>query len=133
VDARWIALGLLVGSAAGCQPSSGVLLGRVTGQVFFYGLPAQAELLFQPVNDADVPTGRPSTAFTDSSGRYELDFTEVERGAQLGRHVVTVKITADSDFAASLDREPTIDPIRVTRCIRHVHAGRNMFDFALSF
>lgn len=133
MDARWIALGILVCGAAGCQPGSGVPLGRVTGQVYFYGLPAQAELLFQPVNDANLPSGRPSTAFTDSSGRYDLNFTEAERGAQLGRHVVTVKITADPDFAASLDRELTIDPIRVTRCIRHVQARRNTFDFALSF
>ena len=133
MDARWIALGMLVCGVAGCQPSSGVPLGRVTGQVYFYGLPAQAELLFQPVSDADVPTGRPSTAFTDSSGRYDLNFTEAERGAQLGRHVVTVKIAADSDFAASLDREPTIAAIRVTRLVRHVQAGKNTFDFALSF
>jgi hypothetical protein len=133
LDARWIALGLFVCGVAGCQPGSGVPLGRVTGQVYFYGLPAQAELLFQPVNDADVPTGRPSTAFTSSNGRYDLNFTEAERGAQLGRHVVTVKITAAPDFVAALDREPTIEAIRVTRLVRHVQAGKNTFDFALCF
>lgn len=128
----WFVLCLLVG-VAGCQRGSGVPLGRVSGRVFFYGVPVRAELLFQPIDDKDAPAGRPSTGFADASGRYELSFTETETGAAVGRHLVTVKVYADADTSAALERPDAAVPIRITRVVRHVAGGRNNFDFALNF
>jgi hypothetical protein len=133
VPMKWWIVSMLLFGVAGCQRGSGVPLGRVSGRVFFYGVPVRAELLFQPVDDTDAPTGRPSTGFADASGRYDLRFTESEAGAAVGRHLVTVKVHADADTSAALERPDAAVPIRITRVVRHVADGRNNFDFALNY
>lgn len=133
VATKWLTVLALVMGAMGCQRGSGVRLGQVSGRVFFYGVPVRAELLFQPVDDRDVPTGRPSTAFADLTGRYELSFTEAERGAAVGRHLVTVKVYVDADTSAALERPDAAVPIRITRVVRQVADGRNTYDFALNY
>jgi hypothetical protein len=133
VVAKWLTLLALIIGAVGCQRGSGVTLAQVSGRVFFYGAPVRAELLFQPVDERDVSTGRPSTAFADATGRYEARFTESEGGAQVGRHLVTVKVYVDSDTSAALERPEGATPVRITRVVRHVADGRNTFDFVLNY
>lgn len=133
MTAKWCVALIGVAAFAGCGAKSGVSLGQVSGRVYFFSLPARAELLFQPVDDSDAATGRPSTAFTDQNGRYDLRFTETERGAVVGRHLVTVKVYADPNLTASLNLADQTGPIRVTRVVRHVPAGHSTLDFALNF
>ena len=82
---------LCVAFLAGCSDSEG--LGRVTGVVTLDGKPlSEANVEFVP-----SAGGRPSTAVTDSEGRYELLYTMTEKGAAIGEHKVIVSTLHESD------------------------------------
>ena len=59
--------------------------GTVTGTVTLDGTPlAEALVIFQP------ESGRTSAGTTDSTGKYELDYTSTLKGAKLGKHTVSI-------------------------------------------
>jgi hypothetical protein len=82
-----ILLGLLwvFGSTAGCSKSDRPwAVVPVSGTVTFRGEPVQGLIVeFQP------ESGRPSQARTDQNGRFVLNYTIHESGAQVGLHRVT--------------------------------------------
>ena len=78
---------LLAFLTTGCTggPGDQPDLGKVTGTVRLDGSPlADAYLRFQP------ESGRPSTAKTDDSGVYELNYTYKVKGAKVGPHTVRI-------------------------------------------
>lgn len=118
----------------GCR-GVGEGLADVSGTVTFYGLPTVAEITFQPQNAKGEPTGRASTAFTDESGYFRLDYNDESHGAAVGTHQVTIKVLdivggkhADDGRA---NTEST-SRIKVVRLQRKVSDGANKWDFALT-
>jgi hypothetical protein len=85
---------VLFGSAlAGCGGGpAGPELGAVSGKVTLDGQPLpNATVVFQPDN------GRASTATTDASGNYALQFSADEQGAVVGKHTVRI-LTYEAPF-----------------------------------
>lgn len=129
--------GLLAGLAlvcAGCGGSSGVTLAPVSGFVTFYGRPVRAEILFEP----EVPVnqksgGRASTAISDNRGHYVLSYTQRERGATIGPHRVIVKVLPYADSGEPSTFQDATKPLKLAHLVRQVRAGKNRFDFALSY
>jgi hypothetical protein len=77
-------VGILCLIAAGCF-GGGPTLGSVTGKVTLDGNPLEGAIVeFEPEQ------GRPSSATTDSEGKYELNFTFQEKGALVGKHTVRI-------------------------------------------
>ena len=106
-------------------------LADVRGVVSFHGLPAAAELLFEPLGADSRTSGRPSTAYTDSDGRFDAVFSPSRRGAAVGRHRVTIKVfwtqkTADATNTSA-------DPVKIAYVTRNVVPGKNTFYFALAY
>lgn len=59
--------------------------GTVTGIVTLDGAPlGEALVQFQP------ESGRTSSGTTDSTGKYELDYTGTLKGAKIGQHTVSI-------------------------------------------
>jgi hypothetical protein len=117
------------GRTAGYPP-----LGLVSGTVTFEGQPVSGVIVtFQPVE-----RGRPSTGKTDAAGRYALEFTEVAKGAMVGRHDVSFeRPPTDEDLKAADAKQRSRKPgalaaalSRRTTC--DVPAGRTTFDIELS-
>jgi hypothetical protein len=79
-----LAVALLALLAPGCaEPGPQVV--PVRGTVTRQGKPVPRLFLdFQPAE------GRNSWAFTDEQGRYELEYDEGRKGAEVGEHTVTV-------------------------------------------
>lgn len=85
-------LALLIG-CTGSGPTVVPVKGRVTrgGEPF----KTRLSLTFYPENN-----GRPSTADSDSEGRFDLKFDRDTRGAVLGKHKVVVAFRPDSPMQA---------------------------------
>jgi hypothetical protein len=82
-----MAVALGVSATVGCSSRTAGYppLGKVSGRLTFEGQPVPGVIVtFQPVE-----SGRPSTGKTDATGRYTLEFTEVAKGAMVGRHEVS--------------------------------------------
>ena len=80
---------MLLCLVAGCSKNDGPEVGYVTGLVTLNSQPlSNATVEFVPV---DNPTQRPSTAITDSNGKYDLFYSATRKGAALGQHTVTIK------------------------------------------
>ena len=106
-------------------------LAEVSGDVTFCGLPAVAEVLFEPLNNSGQSAGRASTANSDESGRFRLMLDDSKSGAKIGRHRVTIRvqrITATGDGHDGLS-----GAIKATHLARDVQSGDNEFHFRLTF
>lgn len=133
---RWLwmaCLGAMVLPAQGCSRSSGVPLAPVTGNVTFYGRPVAAQLVFQPVALDGKPLGRPSTALSNASGDFTLQFSDSEWGAAIGSHRVLVKVLPYADSGEPEGFHDATVPLKVAELQREVRKGRNQLDFALTY
>lgn len=114
----------LVLTATGC--GSGTPLGEVSGTVTYQGKPAEhLQVSFEP-----VAGGRRSTAVTDSSGQYALQYTRDESGALIGEHLV--RLTWPARNAKDLRRREAM-PIPESYNSKSEHrvtvaGGSNQFD-----
>lgn len=85
----------IVGSIwlAGC--SDGPELGEVTGTVLQNGQPVPfAYVMFQPID----PPGTYASAYTNTEGEYELQFSPSANGAMIGRHEVTIRTSSKDEI-----------------------------------
>ena len=117
---------------SGCSRSD-VPLAQVTGEVTFNGLPAPAEIVFEPDGDDARSGGRPSSAFAAQDGSFRLSYTADRTGAVIGRHRVLVKILRSTEGEEPRSFEEAVTPIKTARLVRHVHEGRNHFRFAVTY
>lgn len=80
-------LGMVLTSMVGCSGTSDdqPALGLVTGGVSLDGQPVSGAIV-----DFAPASGRPSTGITDDLGRFELDYSDTEKGAILGQHTVRI-------------------------------------------
>jgi hypothetical protein len=84
---RWLTSLLVAGSvfALGCDGGSKVV--SVSGVATRQGAPVPAlELNFQP------EVGRPSWGITDAQGRFTLEYDAQNKGAERGKHTVSVRV-----------------------------------------
>ena len=121
-------------SACGQRDES---LAEVRGDVTFCGLPAVAEMLFEPLNNSGQSAGRTSTATTDEAGRFRLMLDDARSGAKIGRHRVTIRvqrlIASRESAGKSADMPDGLSgAIKATHLAREVLAGDNQFHFRLS-
>lgn len=125
----WLLICLLL---AGCGPAYD--LGRVSGIVTLDGAPLpQATVIFSRGH------GRMSVGLTDADGRYQLQYTNSQPGAEPGTH--TVRITSQIDSVRSeggvpaITGRPELLSARYhdkTELTAEVKPGRNTIDFELS-
>ncbi|NOX53834.1 MAG: carboxypeptidase regulatory-like domain-containing protein [Planctomycetes bacterium] len=90
-------IAVFVFAVSGCAPTaSGPKTVPVSGTVTMDGKPlANAMVRFIP-----EAGGRPSFGITDAQGRYELSYTESQKGAILGKHrveITTYGVGAEED------------------------------------
>jgi hypothetical protein len=116
----------------GCsKPES--TLADVTGTVTFHGLPASAEIVFEPERGAGLLGGRPSTALSTPDGAFRLNYNAAQSGAVIGRHRVLVKILPFSEGAAARTYSASVTPLKIARLTRDVSPGTNSFYFAITY
>ena len=120
------ALALLAGCSTDDLP-----LAAVTGDVFYNGRPAEAELIFEPLSGDSQPGGRPSTAYSNASGRFELHYTAERAGAVVGPHRVLIKVLRH-DRAEATSLEQATAAVKTARLERTVEPGPNHFRFLLT-
>lgn len=123
---------LLCVCIAGCGPA--YTLGRVSGVVTLDGSPLpQATVTFSRGE------GRMAVGVTDEVGRYLLQYTHRQEGAELGTH--TVRITSHIDAAsgegglAAIAGRPELLPARYhnkTELTATVTPGSNTINFDLT-
>lgn len=126
---RVLALFVIVSSCVGCLDTGGKIkqppLGEVSGTVKLDG---------QPLPDANVEfradAGRPVTAKTDSSGRYEMYFAPGVRGVPVGKH--TIRISTKINPANDTNEKVPAKYNEKSTETREVKAGQNTIDFDLS-
>lgn len=123
---------LLTASACGKKDES---VAEVRGDITFYGQPAVAEILFEPLASSGKSAGRASTATSDESGKFRLMLDDSRTGAKIGRHRVSIRvqrlnaaIQTSGDFA-----DGVVGAMKTTSLLREVHAGDNEFHFRLTF
>ncbi|MEW4564389.1 hypothetical protein AB1K70_17755 [Bremerella sp. JC770] len=86
----WLVSVFVVGAFAGlgCQNSTGIPTGEVTGVITLNGQPAEGvSLRFVPESAM-----RPSLAITDSQGKYRARFVSTQTGVVLGPCVAQLSI-----------------------------------------
>lgn len=114
---------------AGCQANQPPLA-NVTGRVTYNGLPAKAEVVFQPETAEHRSAGRPSLAVTDERGEFALQYAEGQPGAVVGHHRVSISLYPTSN------QETEQRQLRVEKTVRFervVQAGQpNRFRFVLN-
>ncbi len=115
----------VVALAAGC---SRLVPGapRVYGTVTFQGLPAVAELVFEPTGEGGRP-GRPISVFTEKDGTYEIRPPSKQDFAP-GPCQITVKVFGNTQTLATSTRT---DPIKTVYLRRQIRSGRNRLDFPI--
>lgn len=117
---------------AGC--GSSYSLGTVTGTVTLDGKPLpHATVIFSRGQ------GRMSVGTTDEAGRYELQYTASEKGAEPGAHTVRITsqidaVSGEGDLAAVEGRKELLPPRynEKTELTAEVKPGRNTIDFDLT-
>ncbi|MDA0833900.1 MAG: hypothetical protein O2955_12395 [Planctomycetota bacterium] len=115
----------------GCQQTSADLA-DVCGVVTFNGIPFAADVLFEPLDEKQQRSGRPSSASTDARGRFRMNFTPEEDGALIGLHRVTVKIMRPATQHGTDTATHAWSQLKTVRLLRQVRSGNNEFVFALS-
>lgn len=113
----------------GCGGKKGPELATVYGKVNLAGKPLpKAQVQFVPEQ------GRPSVGMTDDAGKYELQYTDNENGAMVGKHTVRISTyqAADEDTgtAAVPESVPAIYNVN-SQLTKEVKAGKNEIDFDL--
>lgn len=87
------------------------------------------------VQFSPVGGGRMSSAVTDASGQYELAYTADAKGAQVGKHQVTLSEQAaaasDDQMDLSAPNEVIPEKYRGKTFEYEVQAGPNTFDIKL--
>ena len=127
-----ISLVLVCISIAACGGRSDLpSLGEVSGTVTLDGQPVpNVTVQFTPVQG-----GRTSSAITDSSGQYRLMYTADTRGAQVGRHEVTLAPSAEAPSDDQMDLTTPATGITAEQMRKtfefEVQSGRNTFDIVL--
>ena len=116
---------------AGCS-GKGPPLAEVTGEVTFNGLPAMAEIIFEPDAGKGQAGGRPSSALTQSDGSFRLQYTADRTGAVLGLHRVLVKILPVTNDGEPQSFQDAVTPVKIARLKRQVRTGKNHFRFAVT-
>jgi hypothetical protein len=128
-----VALCTILVGLTGCG-TDGPELGSVSGVVTLSGTPvADAHVTFSPTG------GRPSSATTDSSGRYVLEYSASHEGALIGNHAVRIStkrdaFSAEGEGAVDVPAREEVIPARYnteTELAVDVEAGSNTFDFVL--
>lgn len=125
------------GCLAGCGKQNQELA-DVRGEVTFCGLPAVAEVLFEPIGPSGKSIGRASTATTDKSGSFRLMLDDSQSGARIGPSRVTLRVqrilSADgTELTKSSNADGMIGVLKQAHFARDVQAGSNHFSFHLSF
>ena len=123
---------LLVVLLTGCGQSYS--LGTVTGLVTLDGEPlSQATVTFSRGQ------GRMSVGTTDEAGRYRLQYTSSQQGAEPGNHTVSITsqvdaVSGEGELAAVEGRKELLPPRyhQKTELSAEVKPGRNTIDFELS-
>jgi len=124
---RMIICGAALIATVGCGSSESTgrpELGRVQGIVTLDGAPLpNARVMYFPAD------GRGSSATTDASGAYALDYTDSVAGAKVGQH--TVQITTARMDDDTQERVPSIYNVKSTLAVE-VKSGNNEFNFNLT-
>jgi hypothetical protein len=118
--------------ATGC--GSSYSLGTVTGTVTLDGKPLpQATVTFSRGQ------GRMSVGTTDEDGRYQLQYSARQKGAEPGSHKVRIAtqieaVSGEGDLAAVQGRKELLPPRYndKTELTAEVKPGRNTIDFDLT-
>ena len=111
---------------AGCGGNSE--LASVTGTVTLDGKPLEgAQVVFAPTSSGATAYGR-----TDAKGRYEMMFSDSEKGAWLGENIVRISTedVGTGDSAAKKEVVPAVYNLR-SNLRASVEKKANTFDFAL--
>ncbi len=114
----------------GCGSSNHPDTPSVSGTVTLDGAPvANAVLTFVPLEEARESYGR-----TDADGKYELYYTDDDKGAVPGKHSVRITTAGggdeDSGVEGSTEKLPAKYNTR-TELTAEVEAGKNSIDFPL--
>jgi hypothetical protein len=130
IKGRLLCVLAVLAGLAGCQANQPPLA-KVTGRVTYNGLPARAEVVFQPETAEHKSAGRPSLAMTDEHGEFVLQYAEGLPGAVVGPHRVSISLfpsrNEDTQAAQQFIVEKTV------RFERIVQAGQtNRFRFVLN-
>jgi hypothetical protein len=115
---------------AGCSGPDNVA--EVSGTVTLDGQPLSgARVVFNP-----VAAGGESSAITDESGHYTLQYTREHRGAEIGEHVVRITTQSRGDPDADPPQPRVAEKLPAkyhskTELKATVQKGKNKHDFAL--
>ena len=105
-------------------------LAEVSGQVTLDGKPLpNVTLTFTPVE-----SGRPSSAVSDDSGNFTLEYTANASGAMIGKHKVMVAVIEEDDVEVSVGSEAAVTlPAAASdgSMVKEVKEGSNTIDIAL--
>jgi len=127
-----MALPMLSSSLIGCGGDAQPPLVLVSGVVTFYGEPARAEVIFQPVAEDGKQIGRPSTAHTREDGSFTLQYNRNRWGAMISRHDVTVKILRPLVTKNAKTFQEAAVPIKEVHLQRIVRENGNHYVFAIT-
>lgn len=127
----------------GCTgKTDGPNMGAVSGVVTLDSKPVSgAVVTFIPQVEAGMQSGSTSIGITDEQGRYELQYSNAEEGAVVGKHLVRISTFRDAEEDENgklLPGQPETIPAQYNRdasgnqeMIKDVKAGKNEIDFAL--
>ena len=131
--ATWGMAILATGLIPGCSRSD-VAVAPVQGTVTFNGIPARAEVVFQPEAPQGKPGGRPSSGHVQPDGTFRVLYAEGIPGALIGRHRVTVTVLPTFGPEDVPSFQQAFKPVKIVRLDRDVQAGRtNNFHFVLTY
>ena len=100
----------LIASLSGCGGANERYLAPVSGTVRYRGQPlANANVAFVP----DENEARAASGITDSEGRYRLTTFEVNDGARIGSHRVTVRAVEIAADAKENPRPINLPPPKI--------------------
>ncbi len=113
-------------------------LSEVRGDVTFLGLPAVAEVVFEPMTSKGQLGGRASTATSDAEGRFRMMFSDSQPGARIGRHRVAIRVLGitrpdGSTVSSNTEQSGTVGTLKVTQLLRDVRSEGNQFHFRLTY
>lgn len=116
----------------GCGKPEQPPLAVVTGTVTYYGEPARAEIIFQPLSSDGDNAGRPSTAHTREDGSFRLQYNPRRRGAVIAPHHVTIKILRPLMTKSAKTFQEASQPIKEVHLQRTVKEKGNHYVFAIT-
>ena len=113
-------------------------LSEVRGDVTFLGLPAVAEVVFEPMTGKGQLGGRASTATSDAQGRFRMMLSDSRPGARIGRHRVAIRVLRvsrpdGSTVSSDTEQSGTVGTLKVTQLLRDVRSEGNQFHFRLTY